>query len=64
MTEYKKSVLKNPGNMPNNFIHDFIDQDLAKGGQYEGRTVHTRFPPESDWYRPSADYISPDIFRL
>ncbi|NLM18847.1 MAG: glutamine--tRNA ligase/YqeY domain fusion protein [Clostridiaceae bacterium] len=50
MTEYKKSVLKNPGNMPNNFIHDFIDQDLAKGGQYEGRTVHTRFPPEPNGY--------------
>jgi len=50
MTENKKSVLKDPGNMPNNFIHDFIDQDIAKGGQYEGRTVHTRFPPEPNGY--------------
>ena len=50
MTENKQSVLKNPGNMPNNFIHDFIDQDLAEGGQYEGRTVHTRFPPEPNGY--------------
>lgn len=50
MTEVKKSILNNPGNMPNNFIHDFIDQDLASGGQYEGRTVHTRFPPEPNGY--------------
>lgn len=30
----------------NNFIHSFIEEDIAPGGQYEGRTVHTRFPPE------------------
>ena len=29
-----------------NFIHAFIEEDIAVGGQYEGRTVHTRFPPE------------------
>ena len=29
-----------------NFIHAFIDEDIAAGGQYEGMTVHTRFPPE------------------
>jgi glutaminyl-tRNA synthetase len=50
MTEVKKSILNNPGKMPNNFIHDFIDQDIASGGQYEGRTVHTRFPPEPNGY--------------
>ena len=33
-----------------NFIHDFIDEDIAKGGQYEGMTVHTRFPPEPNGY--------------
>lgn len=33
-----------------NFIHDFIDEDIAPGGQYEGRTVHTRFPPEPNGY--------------
>ncbi len=32
--------------MSQNFIHDFIDEDLASGGTYEGMTVHTRFPPE------------------
>ena len=33
-----------------NFIHTFIDEDLAEGGQYAGRTVHTRFPPEPNGY--------------
>ena len=32
--------------MSQNFIHDFIDEDIAQGGQYAGMTVHTRFPPE------------------
>ncbi len=36
--------------MTRNFIHDFIDEDLAPGGQYEGMTVHTRFPPEPNGY--------------
>ena len=29
-----------------NFIHAFIEEDIAPGGQFEGMTVHTRFPPE------------------
>ena len=33
-----------------NFIHTFIDEDIASGGQYAGRTVHTRFPPEPNGY--------------
>ena len=33
-----------------NFIHAFIDEDLAPGGQYAGKTVHTRFPPEPNGY--------------
>ena len=37
-------------NMPSNFIHDFIDEDIAEGGQFEGMTVHTRFPPEPNGY--------------
>ena len=36
--------------MSQNFIHDFIDEDLAPGGAYEGMTVHTRFPPEPNGY--------------
>ena len=33
-----------------NFIHDFIDEDIAEGGDYAGMTVHTRFPPEPNGY--------------
>ena len=33
-----------------NFIHTFIEEDIAPGGQYEGMTVHTRFPPEPNGY--------------
>ena len=33
-----------------NFIHAFVEQDIAAGGQYEGMTVHTRFPPEPNGY--------------
>ena len=36
--------------MSQNFIHDFIDEDIAPGGQYAGMTVHTRFPPEPNGY--------------
>ena len=33
-----------------NFIHAFIDEDIADGGQFAGMTVHTRFPPEPNGY--------------
>ena len=33
-----------------NFIHEFIKKDIAEGGQFEGKTVHTRFPPEPNGY--------------
>ena len=33
-----------------NFIHAFIEEDIAEGGRYEGKTVHTRFPPEPNGY--------------
>ena len=36
--------------MPSNFIHDFINDDIAPGGEYEGKKVHTRFPPEPNGY--------------
>lgn len=45
--------IKNNNNeeaIASNFIHTFIDEDIAKGGQYEGKTVHTRFPPEPNGY--------------
>ena len=33
-----------------NFIEAFIEEDIAPGGQFEGKTVHTRFPPEPNGY--------------
>ncbi len=37
-------------NEPKNFIHAFIEEDIAPGGRFEGMTVHTRFPPEPNGY--------------
>ena len=36
--------------MTQNFIHNFIDEDIAEGGRYAGMTVHTLFPPEPNGY--------------
>ena len=36
--------------MSSNFIHSFIDEDIAEGGAYYGKRVHTRFPPEPNGY--------------
>ena len=33
-----------------NFIEAFVEEDISAGGQYEGMTVHTRFPPEPNGY--------------
>ncbi len=33
-----------------NFIHEFIKEDIAPGGRFEGKRVHTRFPPEPNGY--------------
>ena len=37
-------------NESRNFIEAFVEEDIAKGGQFEGMTVHTRFPPEPNGY--------------
>ena len=42
--------IKAAENAAGNFIYDFITEDIAQGGQYEGETVHTRFPPEPNGY--------------
>ena len=42
--------IKAPELESRNFIHAFIEEDVASGGQYEGMTVHTRFPPEPNGY--------------
>ncbi len=33
-----------------NFIHTFVEEDVAPGGRFEGKKVHTRFPPEPNGY--------------
>jgi glutaminyl-tRNA synthetase len=33
-----------------NFIHTFVEEDIAPGGRFEGKKVHTRFPPEPNGY--------------
>jgi len=33
-----------------NFIHTFVEEDIAPGGRFEGMKVHTRFPPEPNGY--------------
>lgn len=33
-----------------NFIHTFIEEDIAPGGRFEAKKVHTRFPPEPNGY--------------
>ncbi len=37
-------------NVSKNFIMDFVAEDIAAGGQFEGKQVHTRFPPEPNGY--------------
>lgn len=35
---------------PKNFIHSYIEEDIAPGGRFAGMAVHTRFPPEPNGY--------------
>lgn len=37
-------------NISRNFIEAFVAEDIAPGGRFEGRQVHTRFPPEPNGY--------------
>ena len=48
--EHKTPGAAEPPVMAQNFIHDFIDEDIAQGGQFQGMAVHTRFPPEPNGY--------------
>ena len=49
MSEELKNVDETP-EVWSNFIHDFIEEDMAPGGRFEGKKVHTRFPPEPNGY--------------
>ena len=42
--------IKAAENTSANFIENFITEDIAPGGRYEGKKVHTRFPPEPNGY--------------
>lgn len=42
--------MKAAENAGGNFIENFIIEDTAEGGKYEGKKVHTRFPPEPNGY--------------
>ena len=44
----KEEIVKEEENR--NFIYNYIKEDIAPGGQYEGMSVHTRFPPEPNGY--------------
>ncbi len=48
MAEEVKTLL--PEEESKNFILNFIEEDIAEGGQFQGMTVHTRFPPEPNGY--------------
>ena len=49
MTDEIKTAQEEPAES-RNFIHAFIEEDIAPGGQFAGMTVHTRFPPEPNGY--------------
>ncbi len=46
--EIKTASLEEPESQ--NFIHQFIMEDIAEGGRCAGMQVHTRFPPEPNGY--------------
>ncbi len=52
LLEFTKERYHNMAEMTEskNFIHSFIEEDIAEGGRYAGKTVHTRFPPEPNGY--------------
>ena len=43
MADELKTPVEN-AEMSSNFIHTFIEKDIAEGGDYCGKKVHTRFP--------------------
>ena len=50
MPEEIKAALDSGGTESQNFIHQFISEDIAPGGRCAGMQVHTRFPPEPNGY--------------
>ena len=51
MSDEIKTAAVEEGSMENqNFIHQFIQEDISEGGRCAGMQVHTRFPPEPNGY--------------
>ena len=50
MAEENRTPLTDEVSEGKNFIQAFIEEDIAEGGQFQGMTVHTRFPPEPNGY--------------
>ena len=46
----EENLIKEEISEDSNFISEFIKEDIGEGGQFEGKTVHTRFPPEPNGY--------------
>ena len=50
MSEEIKTAVEPEVPESQNFIHQFIQEDIAQGGRFAGMRVHTRFPPEPNGY--------------
>ena len=50
MSDIINNIVENGAEKSSNFIHTMIEKDLEEGGEYHGKTVHTRFPPEPNGY--------------
>ncbi|MBR6738950.1 MAG: glutamine--tRNA ligase, partial [Oscillospiraceae bacterium] len=48
--EVKTAALETAEPESKNFIHAFVEEDIAEGGRFAGMQVHTRFPPEPNGY--------------
>jgi len=47
---YMEDIISKEETVSKNFIERFIEEDLAEGGTYYGKKIHTRFPPEPNGY--------------
>ncbi|MCI8303273.1 MAG: glutamine--tRNA ligase/YqeY domain fusion protein [Lawsonibacter sp.] len=50
MSEEVKAAVEEGTSESQNFIHQFIQEDISEGGRCAGMQVHTRFPPEPNGY--------------
>ena len=62
MTEEGKAPLTEESAESKNFILNFIDEDIAEGGRFQGLTVHTRFPIliRIRFYRVNGKHLFPN----